>query len=144
MPKYSTHLLRSYMFLSLIAKPIPDDIKEVRAYIDKRICYDISNAKQRLYRYKKTMRDYAEKPKPVKVGQPEKVLARQEIEEKVFRIVAGHLPRMERKAVLLRYRKHSEINEIAEEMNVTPRSASRYICVGLKKLRRFLAPTMLR
>jgi DNA-directed RNA polymerase specialized sigma24 family protein len=42
------------------------------------------------------------------------------------------------KAILLRYRNQFEIEEVAREMSIKPRSVSRYISVGLKKIRRIL------
>ena len=53
-------------FLSLVSKPIPDDIKNVKAYIYRMIRNDIIDAIRRTQRYRKMIEKYVHGSKKTK------------------------------------------------------------------------------
>ena len=56
----------------------------------------------------------------------------------MFKAIERFLSHSESQAVTLRFKKDSSIEEVAKQMAVNKRSVSRYISVGLKKLRQFI------
>ena len=58
--------------------------------------------------------------------------------QKILEIIERHLSKTEIKAIVLRYQNQFEIEDVAREMNIKPRSVSRYISVGIKKIRQLL------
>jgi RNA polymerase sigma factor (sigma-70 family) len=68
---------------------------------------------------------------------PENALIRTEEMSKMFELIEKRLPRSEAQAIVLRYRNHHTIKEVAEKMDVNSRSISRYISKGLSKIRQF-------
>jgi len=125
-------------FLELISKPIPEDIQNVRSYIYRVLCDNIKDAFRRIERYQKRLHRYAEHHRHIIEDRPENKLIETEEIEKMFELICRHLPKNEAKAMALRYRHNYNIRETAEKMGVKPRSVSRYLSAGAKKLRQVL------
>lgn len=122
-------------FLSLISKPIPKEVQNVRGFLYRVLSDKVKDRIRRIKRYHARIYRYAEYcRRDVKDG-PENAVIDVEETEKMFRLIQRHLPRKEALAVTLRYKNHQDTKEIAEEIGVKPRSVSRYVSVGLKKLR---------
>lgn len=125
-------------FLELISKPIPEDVQNVRGYIYHVVCDNIKDAFRRIERYQKRVQRYGEHHRHIIEDRPEnKVIETEEI-EKMFELIFRHLPKNEAKAMALRYRHNYNIRETASKMGVRPRSVSRYLSAGAKKLRQVL------
>ena len=58
--------------------------------------------------------------------------------EKMFELIHKHLPKNEATAMALRYKGDYNIHETAKKMDVKPKSVSRYLSAGTKKLRQVL------
>ena len=125
-------------FLELISKPIPEDVQNVRGYIYHVVCDNIKDAFRRIERYQKRLHRYAEHHRHIIEDRPENKLIETEEIEKMFELICRHLPKNEAKAMALRYKDNCNIRETAKKMDVKPRSVSRYLSVGVKKLRQVL------
>lgn len=125
-------------FLSLVRKPIPGKVKNVRAYIFRAVKNDIIDQIRKRNTYKKKLSGLARKRDEElfdKDREPEHELVVNEESERMINLINDTLPEHEAKAVLLRHFHGLSIDRIAENMNVNKRSISRYVCMGLKHLR---------
>jgi len=126
-------------FLSLVSKPIPANIQNVKGYLYKAITNDIVDAARRVEKYKTLMNKYAECLNySVNKNGPENAFVETEQTNKMFRLIEGWLRHSEAQAVTLRYRNSYNIKEAAKKMHVNSRTVSRYISAGLSKVRQFL------
>ncbi|MDD5064709.1 MAG: sigma-70 family RNA polymerase sigma factor [Phycisphaerae bacterium] len=126
-------------FLSLVSKPIPANIHNVKGYLYKAITNDIVDAVRRVEKYKTRMGKYAECFNySVNNNEPENALIEIEQTNEMFRLIKGCLRYSEAQAITLRYKNSYNIEEAAKKMNVNNRTISRYISTGLNKVRQFL------
>jgi len=126
-------------FLSLISRPIPPGIQNVKSYLYRAITNDIVDSARRVERYQSLMHKYAKSfDYSINKSAPENALIEKEETNKMFKLIEGWLPYSEAVAVTLRYRDDCNIKEIAKKMHVKRRSVSRYISGGLNKVRQFL------
>lgn len=123
-------------FLSLVAKPIPDNVKNIKSYLYKAICNDIVDTQRQVERYKTQVKKYRERCNfSINNSEPENALIKDEQLNKMFNLIKGQLTSSQSQAIALRYGKNHTVQEIAEEMGVKSTSVSRYICTGLRKMR---------
>ena len=126
-------------FLSLVSKPLPADIQNVKSYLYRAITNDIVDAARRVEKYKTRMNKYAECLNySINKNSPENALVEIEQTNKMFRLLKGWLRHSEAQAITLRYRNSYNIKEVAKKMHVNNRTVSRYISAGLSKVRQFL------
>jgi RNA polymerase sigma factor (sigma-70 family) len=126
-------------FLSLVSKPIPAGVQNVRSYLYRAIINDIVDATRRVEKYKTRMNKYAECLNySINKNTPENALIEAEETDKMFKLIEGWLRRSETQAISLRYRNSYNIKEVAKKMHVNNRTVSRYISAGLSKVRQFL------
>jgi len=127
-------------FLCLVARPIPPDVRNIRSYIYRALARDSFDAIRRIEQYRGRLVRYSQRNENIiNIDDRENALIETEETEKMLRTIRGLLPQSESTAVALRFVNGSTIGQIAEQMAVDKRSVSRYISVGLKKLRKFLA-----
>lgn len=125
-------------FLSLISRPIPLDVQNVKSYLYRAITNDVIDTARRVKNYQALMHKYAESLNySVNKNAPEIALAEAEEINKTFKLIEGSLPRSEAQAITFRYRDNCNIKEIAEKMNINYGSARKYLFRGLDKLRQF-------
>jgi len=128
------------LFLSLVYKPLPMDIRSMKSYLYRVITNDIADAVYRVEKYQNRIRRYAEyRNRYTTQHRPESSLIEVEETNKMFKLIEDQLPPSEAQAVILRYRNHCGTKETAERMNVDSRSVSRYVSVGLSKIRHFFS-----
>jgi RNA polymerase sigma factor (sigma-70 family) len=126
-------------FLSLVSKPIPANIQNVKGYLYKAITNDIVDAARRVEKYKTRMNKYAECLNySINKNTPENALFEIEQTDKMFKLIEGQLRHSEAQAISLRYRNSCNIKEVAKKMHVNNRTISRYLSAGLSKVRQFL------
>jgi RNA polymerase sigma factor (sigma-70 family) len=126
-------------FLSLVSKPIPANIQNVKGYLYKAITNDIVDAARRVEKYKTRMDKYAECLNySINKNTPENALVKIEQTDKMFKLIEGQLRHSEAQAITLRYRNSYNIKEVAKKMHVNNRTISRYLSAGLSKVRQFL------
>lgn len=123
------------LFLSLISKPMPEEVQNIRGFLYRVVSDSIKDAFRRIDRYQAKINRYADRRGHIVNNRPEKSLIEVEETKKMFELIERRLPSKEACAVTLRYRNHCDIMEVAEKMGVKPRSVSRYVSVGLKKVR---------
>lgn len=134
-----TNDLYQDFFLSLVSKPIPEDVKNIKSYLYKSITHDVFDSTRRLQRYRKLMDKYIENSDfPINNTNPANAPIVEDKIEKVLSVVRGCLSPTEAKAITLRYRKGCSNKDIAKRLGVKKDSVSRYICMGLKKIRQIL------
>jgi len=126
-------------FLSLVSKPVPAGVQNVRSYLYRAIINDIVDATRRVEKYKTRMNKYAECLNySINKNTPENALIEAEETDKMFKLIEGWLRRSEAQAISLRYKNSYNIKEVAKKMHVNNRTVSRYITAGLSKIRQFL------
>jgi RNA polymerase sigma factor (sigma-70 family) len=122
------------IFLLLVAKPIPQDVQNVKGFLYRVISDTIKDAFRRIERYQAGMHRYAQHNARIAENRPENVVMGLEETKKMFELIERCLPSPEALALMLRYRDDYDTQEVAERMGVKPRSVSRYVSVGLKKI----------
>lgn len=122
-------------FLFLISKPIPEEVQNVRGFLYRVVSDKAKDTIRRITRYQARIYRYAEHHRRIVENCPENAVIEVEETEKMFELIRGRLPTNEALAVMLRYRNNYNIGEVAEKMKIKPGSVSRYISVGIKKLR---------
>ena len=122
------------LFLQLVARPIPYEVQSVRGFLYKLISDTVKDAFRRIDRYKARIHKYTERNHRTSENPPESNLMEVEKINKMFELIERHLPPKEARAVNLRYRKKFDTLQVAEKMQVKPRSVSRYVSAGLKKM----------
>jgi RNA polymerase sigma factor (sigma-70 family) len=129
-------------FLSLILKPVPYDVVNIRAYLYKALINDIRDAGRRSERHKSAILKYAENRKmSINKATPADALIEQEEGEIILDLIEKRLSKSESTAIALRYREEQDMAQVAEKMGVKTVSVSRYVCVGLKKVRQLFVAT---
>ena len=126
-------------FLSLVRKPIPEEVTNVKGYIYRAICNDIYDAKRRLNRYERHLQQHWQLSTTAGLAfAPDKTLTEAEEVYKLFEIIEMQLSSSEAKALKLRYQNELSNPEIAERLNVSHATVSTYMSTGLKKLREMI------
>lgn len=123
-------------FLSLISKPIPQEVQDIRGFLYRVVSDKIKDAFRRISRYQARIHRYAERQRRLVENRPENATIEIEETKKMFELIRTRLPPKEARAVTLRYRNNRDIGEVAEKMEIKRRSVSRYVSAGLKKLRK--------
>lgn len=127
-------------FLTLVLKPLPEGIRNTKGYLYRRIINSIVNATHRVENYRARIRRYAERAKYSDTEyNPESDLIVAEETDRMLELIESRLPAREAEAVELRYKEEMSVPEVASEMDVDNRTVSRYISVGLCKIREMLA-----
>jgi RNA polymerase sigma factor (sigma-70 family) len=126
-------------FLSLVHKPVPEGVKDVKSYLYKAIINDIIDAARKVERYQALVHRYSEQLSfSINTISPENAFNIKEETDKVFELIKGRLRKSELRAVTLRYCNSMDTNEVAARMGVKNGTVRRYISVGLAKVRKFL------
>ncbi|MHC4131543.1 MAG: RNA polymerase sigma factor [Planctomycetota bacterium] len=123
------------IFLHLISKPMPKDIQNMKCFLYRVVSDKTKDAIRRIDRYNRRIQRYAQNSCSFDGTQPENTIIDREETEKMFGLIQKNLSPKEAKAVTLKYFNDNKIASIAEKMGIQKRSASRYISVGLKKVR---------
>ncbi len=126
-------------FLSLVHKPVPQNVKNIKGYLYRAITNDIIDATRRVNRYSYHMHKYHEYPNhSINKKTPENAFINVEETNKMFGLIRRRLTNSQYQAMALRYRTDHSIKEVAEKMGVKSTSVSRYLSIGLKKIRQSL------
>lgn len=127
------------LFLSLVHKPVPQGVEDVKSYLYRAIINDIADAARTMERYRALVRRYNEQLNfSARTISPENTLSIREETDKVLDLMGRHLRRSEFQAITLRYRNCTPIKKVAEKMGVRNGTVRRYISVGLAKVRKLL------
>jgi RNA polymerase sigma factor (sigma-70 family) len=123
-------------FLSLVSKPIPRNVKNIKSYLYRAISNDIVDTQRQVERHREKIKKYKERCDfSINKSEPENALIKDEQMNKMFDLIKGRLTSSQSQAITLRYVTNHTLKEVAEKMGVKTTSASRYICTGLRKMR---------
>jgi RNA polymerase sigma factor (sigma-70 family) len=126
-------------FLSLVYNPIPAHIQNIRAYLQKAVKNDVLDAAARTKGYRARIQRYAQCHNNMTTYQdPQSIAIQTEQTQKMFELVEKQLPRREAQAVIERCYHDRDTEQTAERMCVNKRSVSRYLCTGLRRVRRLM------
>ena len=127
-------------FLSLVANPIPPHITNIRSYLYRAILHDIVDTRRRrMIQWSVLQECHVCCRPPAPTNAPDTVVMDREETLKLFDMIERRLSRTEAEAVNLRFREDYTTEEAARRMNIKPRTLSRYLSVGLDKLRHFIS-----
>jgi len=122
-------------FLFLTSKPIPQDIRNERAFLYRVISTRAKDAFRKIDRYQRSIRRYAQCHRYTADDHPENAVIEADEVKKMFELIHSRLPSREALAITLRYKNNFETSKVAEKMGVKSRSVSRYVSTGLKTIR---------
>ncbi|MBN1392780.1 MAG: sigma-70 family RNA polymerase sigma factor [Sedimentisphaerales bacterium] len=126
-------------FLSIVSRPIPSGVHNIKGYLYKAIINDIADATRRIEQYKARVNKYIKFSNfSVYKNEMENALIEEEETKKMFKLIEGRVRRSEARAISLRYRDGYKVKEVAKQMQVERRTVSRYITSGLGKIRKYL------
>ena len=93
----------------------------------------ITDAIRKIVRYRAKTQGYADHLKESSLKQMSNGDSQKS--DTIFQAVNHHLSKKEAKAITYRYKDNCTIQETADQMNIKARSVSRYVSVGIKKLK---------
>jgi RNA polymerase sigma factor (sigma-70 family) len=119
-------------FLTLVAKPIPHEIRNIKGYIYRAITRDIIDSIRRNTAYRARIARYAERcrHRPRKYSVEESVTKADEA-GRIFDVAKQTLSNNSHHTLNMRFK-------IGERMNINSKSVGRYISVSLKKIRQLI------
>ena len=127
-------------FLSLVSRPVPAEVRDIKGYIYRAIINDITDHIRHLGRYQALTHRCADYNKlTVNNRLPEDALMEKEQTDRMIELIRKRVTKNEFKAIASRYRDGLSIKEAADRMSINNRSVSRYISTGLRKVKQFLA-----
>ncbi len=124
-------------FISLISKPLPRGLQNIKGYLYRAITNDIVDATRRMMKYRAYMREYAERSsRPDSPKTPRETLQGMEQAKMVLELIEKRLSCTEAEAVSLRYLGSHEVKEIAKTMGVANATARAYVNDAIDRIRR--------
>ena len=135
--EFQVEELYQEFFLTVVARPIPANVENIRAYLYRAVSNDVIDAGRREARRQKHLQVFSQRARiSVQNQEPGDAIEETEEKESVLSHWIRKLGGREAEAVKLRYRDNRSITEIAQEMGVDYASVSHYLSKGLKRLRR--------
>jgi len=124
-------------FLSLVHKPVPERIRDTKSYLYRALRNDVLDAARKKSSYQARIQKYARFRRQQQPDHnPADTIIRDEQMQKALELIDRELRPREAEAMIRRYACDQTVTEAAEKMGVTKRTLSRYVCVGLRKIRR--------
>jgi len=127
-------------FLSIVNKSIPSDIKNIKGYIYRAITNDIIDMARKTKSYRDRIERYSEyyKHGVIDNNDPETASIQAEERNRMVEIIEKQLSSREAEAIIKRYDNDISFDDAAREMGIKKRTFSRYLCLGLKKIKQIL------
>jgi RNA polymerase sigma factor (sigma-70 family) len=129
-------------FLTLVRKPVPPDVRNIKSYLYRAIVSQVVDSMRRQESYERAVKKYVREARFPINNRPAENVFIEDAEERRNAVIAyfvRHLQEREAQAFVLRYRDNFSIGEIAVKMGVNVRTVSRYLSEGLRRLRKTLA-----
>jgi len=123
-------------FLTLVAKPIPASVDNIKAYLYRAITNDVIDAARRRARRRKHLKIFSDQSRICAQNPMSADAILETEEESALGYWTRQLRGREAEAVTLRYRDNRSIGEIAEEMGIDDGTVTHYLSKGLRRLRR--------
>jgi len=122
-------------FLSLVNKPIPFSIQNIKAYLSRAVTNDVFDTIRRNKNYRQHLIQYYQSFKYMVAREtPQSIMLQAEEMQKLFDLVEERLTTREAETILQKYRYGHNTSEAAEEMGINKRSFDHYVCIAMKKL----------
>lgn len=125
-------------FLSLVNNPIPSDVRDMKRFIYRRLVADTIDEIRKITRYRAKLQGFSDHIKTSASSRKSVKNESRQLED-VFQAINNHLSKTEIKAMNHRFRDNCNVQETADRMGVKSRSVSRYVSVGIKKLKDILS-----
>ncbi|MFC1677674.1 RNA polymerase sigma factor [Planctomycetota bacterium] len=126
------------LFLSIVHRPVPPYVENIKGYIYKAVIHDIIDSARRTTAYKASLSKYNEcRTYIAKQENPEKNVIEAEQAHELIRTIKKHLASHEARAIFLTFDIKDNLTENSNEFSQNKRTLSRYLCIGLKKIREF-------
>jgi RNA polymerase sigma factor (sigma-70 family) len=126
------------LFIHFVIRPVPDDVQSTKGFLYKVISDKITDSFRRMESYKTRISSYAARIENITENSSDKRIIDLEEIEKMFTLIEKTLPQNEARAVILKFRDNFDTTMISKRMRIKSRSVSRYVSVGIKKLRDIL------
>ena len=127
------------LFLSLVNKPIPAGITNVKGYLYRAVTHDVIDSMRRAKNYQSQASRIVERRSYVAFEDgPDTTVIEVEQLDRLSELIKEQLPRCEAEAVVLTCIDELDAGQAARLMGVNRRTVSRYKCIGLRKIRRYL------
>ena len=126
-------------FMSIIHKPIPSNIQDIKAYLYRAVTNDVIDVSRQIKCHQYHIQKYAECRKHFVIPEdPQNTAIQVENTKKMFQLIESRLPKREAEVIVQRYGQGFSTTDTAEKMDVHERNVSRYLSVALKKMREFV------
>jgi len=126
-------------FVSIVRKPIPSGIQDIRGYLYRAVTNDVIDVSRQIKNHQDHIQKYAECRKHLVIPEdPQNTAVQTESTKKMFQLIESHLPKREAEVIVHRYGHGLSTTDTAEKMNVNKRDVSQYLSVALKKMREFV------
>ncbi|HUT45004.1 MAG TPA: sigma-70 family RNA polymerase sigma factor [Sedimentisphaerales bacterium] len=126
-------------FVSIVRKPIPSGIQNIRAYLYRAVTNDVIDVSRQMKCHQDHIQKYAECRKHFVIPEdPQNTVIQTENTKKMFHLIESRLPKHEAEVVVQRYSQGLSTTDTAEKMNVNKKNVSRYLSAALKKMREFV------
>ena len=127
------------LFLSLVSRPVPAEVRDIKGYIYRAIINDVTDHIRHLGRYQTLTHRCADYNKlTVNNRLPEDALMEKEQTDRMIELIRKRVTKNEFEAITSRYHDGLSIKEVADRMSINNRSVSRYISTGIRKVKQFL------
>jgi RNA polymerase sigma factor (sigma-70 family) len=124
------------LYLSLVCNPPPETLTNVLAYLNTVVRNDVIDAvRQRKSRHQMVTKYALSRPRDEVADAPDDCATRAEEVQRITGLVGKLLPAHEARAVIERYVYGHSMTDIASHLQVKERTASRYACVGIRRIR---------
>jgi RNA polymerase sigma factor (sigma-70 family) len=122
-------------FLSLVQKPVPTKIKNIRGYLSKAIKNDVLDSTFQTKNLHLRNRKYTQlRACHSELSAPDEIAIHAEDIRQLFELVENQLLPHESEAIIQKFRHGKNTCEAAEAMGIKKRSFSHCLSIGLKKL----------
>ncbi len=126
-------------FVSIVRKPIPSGVQDIRAYLYTAVTNDVIDVSRQIKNHQDHVQKYAECRKHFVIPEdPQNTAIQTENTKKMFQLIESRLPKRQAEVIIQRYGYGLSTTDTAEKMNSNKQIISRYLSVALKKMREFV------
>ncbi len=123
-------------FVSLVRRPIPPDIQDVRGYLYKAVTNDVIDSSRQTRNRHNNDQKYAYMRKHgISQEDPQDILIHAEETNRMLRLIKNHLPKRESTVFIKRFSDGLNTTDTAKNLRLTKRTVSQYLSIALKKIR---------
>ncbi len=126
-------------FVSLVHKPIPPHIGDIKAYLYKAVANDVIDVRRKIRNHQDYIQRYAETKRNEMIqNDPQSCSIQAEATERMFQLIGSYLSKHEATVVIQRFENGLSPTDMAKSMHLEKKSIYRYLSKAKKKMRRFM------